>query len=48
MTICDKAFRRIQNDKELYRKWVNAKTEHERTEILCEQSYLIGISETKI
>jgi hypothetical protein len=45
MSVHEQAFRRIQNDKNLYLKWCDAKTEHERTVLLCNESYLIGYEE---
>ena len=45
MTIREKAFRRIQNDKDLYRLWNQAKTENERVELLIQEAYRIGWEE---
>lgn len=45
MTIREKAFRRIQNDKDLYRLWNQAKTENERVDLLIQEAYKIGWEE---
>lgn len=45
MTVREKAFRRIQNDKDLYRLWNQAKTENERVDLLIEEAYRIGWEE---
>lgn len=45
MTIREKAFRRIQQDKDLYHAWCSAKTESERTDLLIQEAYKIGWEE---
>jgi hypothetical protein len=43
--LVNQAFRRIQSDNELYHQWNNAKTEEERTLMLMEQAYAMGLKE---
>ena len=45
MTIREKACRRIQNDKDLYRLWNQAKTDNERVDLLIQEAYRIGWEE---
>lgn len=47
MSIREKAFRMIQNDSYLYRLWNQAKTESERTDLLIEEAYMLGLLEMK-
>lgn len=47
MTIREKAFRRIQSDSYKYRLWNQAKTESERTDLLIQEAYMLGLLEMK-
>ena len=47
MTVREKAFRRIQNDSYKYRLWNQAKTESERTNLLIEEAYMLGLLDMK-
>lgn len=40
--VSDQAFERIQKDPELYRQWVHAKTESERTKMLVSVAFDLG------
>jgi hypothetical protein len=45
MIIRENAFRRIQNDEHLYKAFVNAKTESERTDMLVNVAFAMGLEE---
>jgi hypothetical protein len=40
-----KAFLRIQEDKQLFQQWNDTKTEADRTLMLMEQAYAMGLKE---
>ena len=42
MFIREQAFQRIQNDEELYKQWVHAKTETEREDMMLMVAYDLG------
>ncbi len=43
MSIREKAFRLVQKTPHLYHAWCNAKTESERTDMLIELAYSLGV-----
>lgn len=48
MNIREIAFIRIQQDKDLYHAWCNAKTESERMDLLIQEAYRIGWEEGRL
>lgn len=42
MTIREQAFQRIQDDKVLHKKWVHAKTDAEREDMMLTVAYDLG------
>ncbi len=43
--LVNKAFQSIQENKELYRQWCDAKTEEDRTLMLMEAAYAMGYTD---